>query len=50
MTVPRLGALTKYWETSPPVHMMVAAYFGIGAKKEKPNDLSELMSMFPQQD
>ncbi len=34
MTIPRYAAMMKYWENSPPVHLMVAAYFGIGKKKE----------------
>jgi hypothetical protein len=38
MTVPRLKAMTAYWQHSPPVHMMVAAYLGIGGKKEEKAD------------
>ncbi|WP_284281126.1 hypothetical protein [Limnobacter litoralis] len=50
MTIPRLQAMTKYWETAPPVHVMVAAYFGIGKKKKQaePVDMEELMRSFPQ--
>lgn len=47
MTVPRLRALSEYWEHSPPVHVLVAAYMGVG-KKDKATDLGELMSMFPE--
>lgn len=35
MTVPRLKAMTAYWKHSPPIHLMIAAYFGIGDKKEE---------------
>ena len=34
MTVPRLQALHAYWRTSPPLHVMVAAYLGIEEKKD----------------
>ena len=44
MTVPRLKAMTHYWKDNPPVHLMIAGYFGIGqAKAEQPSDPSELM-------
>lgn len=33
MTVPRMTEMTQYWKGSPPLHLMVAAYFGI----EKPS-------------
>lgn len=35
MTLPRYTAMVKYWENAPPLHLMVAAYFGIGSKKAK---------------
>jgi len=35
MTIPRLNAMTKYWTDNPPVQVMIAAYFGIGKKKDK---------------
>jgi hypothetical protein len=38
MTVPRLRAMTEYWKANPPLHVMAAAYFGIGAKRKKPDD------------
>mgnify|MGYP003385358284 CR=1 FL=1 len=47
MTVPRLVAMNKYWATSPPVHAMIAAYLGVG-KKEEPDDIGDLMRMFPE--
>jgi len=50
MTIPRLEALNLYWKDNPPLHVMVAAYFGIGKKetKEAENDnLEEILSMMP---
>ena len=55
LDLPSLGALTSYWEGSPPLHVMVASYFGIEPKKKtdsgpKVNDektLAELMAAFP---
>lgn len=29
MDIPRLEALNRYWEHSPPVHQLVARYLGI---------------------
>lgn len=34
MDIPRLEALNRYWEHSPPVHQLVARYLGI--KKPDP--------------
>jgi hypothetical protein len=30
MTLPRLSILNRYWKKHPPVHCMLAMYFGIG--------------------
>lgn len=38
LTLPRYEALCRYWESHPPVHLMVAAYLGI---KPKPRPLRE---------
>lgn len=32
MTLPRLNALTKHWEKSPPVHVTAALFAGIERK------------------
>jgi len=32
MTIPRLLAIYEYQKTSPPLHLMVASYFGLGKK------------------
>ncbi len=32
MTIPRLKEITQYQNSNPPLHMMIAAYFGIGNK------------------
>jgi hypothetical protein len=36
MTLLDFGELCSYWEKNPPVHIMVAAYLGIG-KDDKPS-------------
>jgi hypothetical protein len=38
--LPRLDALTKYWNKFPPVHQMVADYLGYG--KTKQSDVSSI--------
>lgn len=47
MTLDRLGALTKYWNSHPPMHLMVAAYLGIkptrGGRGQDKGDLGELI-------
>ncbi len=37
MTVPRLLAMNDYWESNPPLHQMVAAYFGIQPDSSVPD-------------
>lgn len=51
MDLPRLEALRLYHKENPPLHMLVAAYMGVGGSKGKVNseaDLQELMNTFPQ--
>lgn len=36
MDIPRLTALNRYWESSPPIHTMLAAFFGYEPRKQKP--------------
>lgn len=49
--LPRLAALNDYWSVHPPVHVMVAAYLGIGAEtKPKEQDFSELFQNLPFQE
>lgn len=39
MDLPRLNALYAYWADHPPIHLLVAAYFGIKPKdKSSKND------------
>ncbi|MEW6563317.1 MAG: hypothetical protein AB1400_08830 [Pseudomonadota bacterium] len=50
MTIPRLKEMTAYWRQNPPLHLMVAAYFGAGEsppKENKQQDLSELLGNIP---
>ncbi|TDR82207.1 hypothetical protein [Paludibacterium purpuratum] len=37
MTIPRLAAMNRYWQDNPPLHSMVAAYFGIGKVSQTSN-------------
>ena len=56
LDIPSLGAFTRYWESHPPIHLMVASYLGIEPKGEaagKPKriddkTLAELMAAFPE--
>ncbi len=55
MTVPRLTEMTEYWKENPPLHVMVAAYFGISKDKggnHRPSELDEngnsLFDLLPQ--
>lgn len=46
MTLPQVYELFAYWQDYPPVHEMVAAYFGIKPKSTTPNSqpqMSEVM-------
>lgn len=45
MTIPRLKGMQKYWEKNPPLHLMVAAYFGLGKSSKPKGDLADLLSM-----
>lgn len=50
--LPRLEAMNAYWRTHPPLHLMVAAYLGIGNSKdrlqEEEPDLLMMLGQFPQ--
>jgi hypothetical protein len=54
MDLPRLYAMNDYWESHPPIHLMVAAYFGIKPKttnitetaENDPAELAEFIAMF----
>ena len=49
--LPRLEALTKNWMETPPVHYMLASYFGIKKSKsedEQEEDLAPVIAQFPQ--
>lgn len=53
MTIPRLMEMLAYWKDNPPVHVMVAAYFGLHKNRKKPKkmsdaELEELMKAYPQ--
>ena len=37
--------MTAYWEQFPPLHVMVAGYFGLGKKKVYTNDLGALLGV-----
>jgi len=49
--LPRLEAFIQYSKSNPPVHVMVARYFGIGSQsdpKALKNDDDELAKLFAQ--
>lgn len=35
MTFPQLSHFTKYWESYPPIHVLIAGYMGIKPKTEE---------------
>lgn len=59
MTIPRLSAMTRYWNQNPPVHVLVAEYMGYEAPAKTPaagepaaapsqEAIETLMANFPQ--
>jgi hypothetical protein len=38
VTLPQLKEMSHFWEKSPPIHQMIAAYFGIGKSKAIANE------------
>ena len=55
MDLPRWAAMSRYWKSHPPVHLMVQGYLGIepdghagGAKQQQTeqDDLASFMSAF----
>ncbi len=46
MTLPRLYEMNDYWAKYPPVHLMLASFFGV-TKQEKPLTGKDLVQMFP---
>jgi len=42
LDLPRLESLRRYWAQLPPIHMMIAAYFGISPQKQAPAVLEDL--------
>lgn len=52
MDIPRLNALNKYWDGHPPLHIMVASYFGVLKVPKKENtqsDMNELAAICGEQ-
>ena len=54
MTVPRYLAIQRYQKDNPPLHLMVAAYFGVGKEGESgptasgvDSDGNSLFDLFP---
>jgi hypothetical protein len=45
MTLPRLYALSAYWQKFPPVHISVAAFVGINNEKPKPKKSAEFLEL-----
>ena len=46
--IPRIGAMQRYWTDNPPLHQLVAAYFGYSGKKQEDQDLSTLLNSIPE--
>jgi hypothetical protein len=47
MDFPRLEAMNRYWQKSPPVHLSMAAYVGWGGEKADAGDPVSLMETLP---
>lgn len=47
MTIPRLLSINQYHKESPPIHTMIASYFGIGKKSETNENGETLFDLFP---
>lgn len=49
MDLPRLEAMNRYWQKSPPVHLSMAAYVGWGGAKQgqQEGDAVALMDSLP---
>jgi hypothetical protein len=41
-------SMAAYWDQWPPVHKMVAMYFGLGKKAEETPQGESLLDIFPQ--
>jgi hypothetical protein len=57
MTIPRLSAMTRYWNQNPPVHVLVAGYVGYEAPTDttadgqaavNEQDIATLLASIPQ--
>jgi hypothetical protein len=46
LDLPTLAALSTYWRAHPPVHLMVAAYLGLGEKPKAPEMVDNGLSLF----
>lgn len=44
MTLPRLYALSKYWEENPPVHVLLAAFMGLKKKKSEGANVEDFLA------
>lgn len=47
MTIPRLLHINKYQQDNPPIHAMIASYFGDGKKSETNESGESLFDLFP---
>jgi len=41
MTIPRIKDMSAYWQDNPPLHQMVASYFGIDRKPKTEPTLAD---------
>lgn len=49
MTIPRLKSITTYQQENPPIHILIAAYLGVGKAKSAETDENgqSLFDLFP---
>jgi hypothetical protein len=52
MNIPRYNEMLDYWSKKPPIHIMLASFFGVGKEKmvdhQKPQmGFAEFVGMFP---
>lgn len=45
MTIPRLQAMSDYWQEHPPLHQLVATFLGVKSKAPKEQDNASLLEL-----
>lgn len=47
MTLPQVRELLDYWHAHPPLHLLLAAAYGIHEKRGRDEDFAALMALAP---